>query len=417
MKDNVLYWLWLQECLGPNAKVKDLLGRYESPEAFYNAGEIFWNSENFTELVFDKLRSYTPAEFVERVEFCNEHKVYIITPDSEYYPKSLLEIENYPLALYVRGDYRILNDKKRIAVIGSRTPCVYGERAAVKIVSRLVENDYVIVSGGALGMDSIAHKTAVESGGKTILVMGCGHGYNYLPENSDLRRLVANNGALISEYPPLSSVTRSSFPERNRIISALSKGVVIVEAAEKSGTFNTATHAKKQKKDLFVLPGDIESGNFAGSNKLITDGAIPVFSGEDILVRYGEIIRSDEEDTEIEVEKNFNTFPDIAEDSAFTKKNSKYYREKKSKKTKKSSSKTKKNEVEVGFSEKKEKNSPEGISKNALIVYNIMSDGVCTLDEIKRESNLEISKVLVALTELEMFSLAESDGPNRYLLK
>ncbi len=414
MKDNLLYWLWLQECLGPNARVKELLGRYESPEAFYNAGEIFWNSENFSELVFDKLRSYTPCEFADRVEFCAEHKVHIITPDSEYYPEALLEIENYPLALYVRGDYRILNGKKIIAVIGSRTPCVYGERAAVKIVSRLVESDYVIVSGGALGIDSIAHKTAVESGGKTILVMGCGHGYNYLPENASLRKIVANNGALVTEYPPMSSVTRSSFPERNRIISALGKGVVIVEAAERSGTFNTATHAKKQKKDLFVLPGDIESGNFAGSNKLITDGAIPVFSGEDILIKYGDIVKEKESECE---EKDFNAFPSIGKDSEFSKKKSKYYREKKTLKEKCAPSKGEKAEEKDEKNEKKEKISLEGISKNALIVYNIMSDGVCTLDEIKRASELDISKVLVALTELEMFSLVESDGPNRYLLK
>jgi predicted Rossmann fold nucleotide-binding protein DprA/Smf involved in DNA uptake len=121
----------------------------------------------------------------------------------------------------------------------------------------------------------------MDSGGKTLLVMGCGHGNGYLPENSDLRKRVASNGALISEYPPFSPVTRSSFPERNRIISALSKGVVIVEAAERSGTISTANWALKQGRDLFVLPGDIESGNFTGSNKLITEGATAVFSGDD----------------------------------------------------------------------------------------------------------------------------------------
>lgn len=416
MENNLLYWLWLQEGLGASARVKGLLERYETPEAFYNAGEILWKSESPSELVYDRLRSCEPSEFADRVSFCREHNVHIITPDSDYYPESLLELENYPLALYVRGDYKILNTEKAIAVIGSRTPCVYGEKATVKIVSELVRQDYLIVSGGALGIDSISHKSAVESGGKTVLVMGCGHGSRYLPENAELRRLVANNGALVSEYPPKTPVTRSSFPERNRIISGMSKGVVIVEAADPSGTFNTARHALRQKRDLFVLPGDIESGNFAGSNKLITEGATPVFSGRDILLKYGEIFLDDQEEQSDTV-KNYKAFDKVDVDSEFSKKNSRYYRKKKAKEEGIEEENGTDSDITEKKSEKKEKISPEGISKNALIVYNIMSDGVCTLDDIKRESNLDISKVLVALTELEMFSLAESDGPNRYILK
>lgn len=415
MKGNILYWLWLQEGLGSSARVKKLLEHYETPEAFYNAGKIIWKSEVGSEIAYDRLRSNEPSEFAERVEFCSRHNVHIITPDSEFYPQSLLELENYPLALYVRGDYKILNSEKTVAVIGSRTPCVYGEKATEKIVADLVERDYLIVSGGALGIDSIAHMAAIANGGKTVLIMGCGHGNGYLPENSELRKLVAANGALVSEYPPKTPVSRSSFPERNRIISGISKGVVISEAADPSGTFNTAKHAKRQNKDLFVLPGDIESGNFAGSNRLISEGATPVFSGREILIKYGEIFDEDEE--KATSEKNYKAFDKINVDSEYTKKNSRYYRRKKSKEENTEAE----NGTGVEFAEekceKKEKISPEGISKNALIVYNIMSDGVCTLDEIKRESSLDISKVLVALTELEMLSVAESDGPNRYILK
>lgn len=413
MTDNLIYWLWMQECFGPGAKVKDLLSRYKDAKGFYLAGEKAWREEKLSPHTRGKLRRKKPDDHQKDIDFCLEHKIYILCPDDEYYPAKLLEIENYPLVLYVRGDYKVLNNDRTIAVIGSRTPCVYGEKAAEKIVSGLVENDYIIVSGGALGIDSVAHKSAITSGGKTVLVMGCGHGNGYLPENSDLRKLVSENGALISEYPPYNPVTQSSFPLRNRIISALSDGVVIVEAADPSGTFSTANHALEQNKDVFVLPGDIESGNFAGSNRLITEGAIPVFSSDDILLYCGSIDFAYKK----RAQKNGKAFDKIDVESDFSKKKVKRTVKKKTSKKEnieKTSSDTESVEENC---EKKEKNCPEGISKNAGIVYNIMSDDIGMVDDISRKSGLEIRQVLVALTELEMFDAIENDGPGKYKLK
>lgn len=413
MADNMLYWLWLQECLGSYNNVRYLLGKYGAPETLYGDRERVCKEEKLNATIRERIRKNKPEDFRERLEFCKKHKIHLITPDSEYYPSRLLETENYPLVLYVRGDYKILNEQKTIAVIGSRTPSVYGEKSAEKIVSALAVNDYIIVSGGALGIDSVAHRNALINAGKTVLVMGCGHGNGYLPENAALRKAVCQNGALVSEYPPYSPVTQGSFPRRNRIISGMSRGVVIVEAADRSGTFSTANHALEQGRDVFVLPGDIESGNFAGSNKLITDGANPIFSGEDILLYYRDI-------TEIKKQNKLKTgeaFQDITIASEYSKKSVKKVRRKKTSATE---SKSKSDDFREEFQQKtenKENFSPEGISKNALIVYNIMSDGICILDDIKRESGLDISKVLISLTELEMLSLAESDGPNKYRLK
>lgn len=413
MADKVLYWLWLQEGLGSYFAVSKLIEKYGDAENFYRQGEVAFKNERLNKIICERLNKNKPEDFAERLDFCNKHKIHLLTPDSEYYPSQLLEIENYPLVLYVRGDYKIFNDSKMIAVIGSRTPCVYGEKASVKIVKGLTDNGYVIVSGGALGIDSVAHKTALDNGGKTVLVMGCGHGNSYLPENSDLRKAVSFNGALVSEYPPYSPVTAGSFPRRNRIISGLSRGVVIVEAADPSGTFSTANHALEQGRDIFVLPGDIESGNFAGSNRLITEGANPVFSAEDILLYYRDIASSKKHSET----KNGAVFEKINVESEFSKTKVPKIRKKKSKQDKTDNENISVKEKSKQKIEKKEKISLEGISKNALIVYNIMSDGVVTLDEIKRESGLDISKVLVSLTELEMFSIAESDGPNTYRLK
>ena len=310
--DKRLYWLWLQYVLTPAGDTKPLLDVYGTAEDFYKAGESEWDK------YFDKKRSAyercklkTPEDFTETAEFCDKHNLHIVTPDSDYYPRNLFSIKNYPLALFVRGDYKCLNGEVTIAVIGSRTPCIYGENAAKNIVGTLSEKGALIVSGGALGIDSIAHKAAINHGGKTVLVMGCGHGYDYLKENADLRKNVTLHGACISEYPPFTPVTPETFPDRNRIISGMSKAVVIIEAADRSGTFNTANHAKKQGRELLVLPGDIDSGNFAGSNQLITEGAKPIFSGDNVLASLGYMTGSED----IVTEKSGKAFEHIDEKS------------------------------------------------------------------------------------------------------
>ena len=410
--DKRLYWLWLQYVIKPAGDTKALLEVYGTAENFYNCGEEEWKS--YFQSVHKKgpVARYAlkvPQDFSETVDFCDKHALNIITPDSDYYPKSLLDIENYPLVLFARGDYTCLNNDKAIAVIGSRIPCVYGENAAKNIVGTLSENGALIVSGGALGIDSIAHKAAIDHSGKTVLVMGCGHGYDYLKENADLRKSVTMQGACISEYAPFTPVSQNSFPDRNRIISGMSKAVVIVEAADKSGTFNTANHAKRQGRELLVLPGDIDSGNFAGSNRLITEGAKAIFSGENVLVSLGIEISNEE----AVAEKTGKTFEHINEKSPDGKKQ-------KSKPKKHRKIRHEENiqrEKNTQKSENIVKNLPSGISKNAEIVYNIMSDGTNELDDIKRQAQLEVREILVALTELEILGFAEAYAPGCYRIK
>lgn len=409
--DKRYYWLWLQYVIGPAAKTKKFIDTYGSAENFYQSGESEWESffGSNRKGAFKRAKEKSPEDFSETTEFCDKHSLKIITPDSEYYPKNLLEIENYPLVLFVRGDYKCLNAGVPFGVIGSRTPCDYGVDIAKKIVASLSENGSLIVSGGALGIDSVAHKAALKNGAKTVLVMGCGHGYDYLSENSELRKAVTKQGAVISEYPPFSAVTQGSFQKRNRIISGMSKAVVIIEAAEYSGTFSTANHAKKQGRELYVLPGDVTSGNFAGSNRLVREGAKAVFSGEDILVSCNLLDKP-------------KTFKGEKTGEAFVGINEKSHEGKsfKKKTKKKKPQKAEENKTEEKIQEKDEniiKNLPAGISKNAEIVYNIMSDGTNDLDEIKRKSQLDVRYVLAALTELEVFGFAENYSPGCYRIK
>lgn len=391
--DNKVFWVWFQKRIGFAGAYAEIIEYFGTPEAVYNATEAeLKDSEylNRRKSVREKLLDKDITEAQNTVELCNKHGIFIVTPDSKWFPEGLKHISNPPMVLYVRGDIECLNPVFPVAVIGSRTPCKYGEESARKIVTELVGSSAVIVSGGALGIDSVAHRSAIEGGGKTVLVMGCGHGDGYLPENSELRKSVYHNGALVSEYPPYTQVYPGSFPLRNRIISGLSRAVVIIEAAQYSGTFSTAKYAMKQSKPLFVLPGDIESGNFDGSNQLITEGATAIFSAKDILVSLG--LR--EKIKEVPKQKNYDAFSGVTVPSEFSKKT-------KSKKAKKNKAKEILSETEEK-SVQKVKNLPESISKNAEMVYNLMSDGKCTMDEIANSSELTPSKILAALTELEL---------------
>lgn len=408
---NEIYWLWLQQCVGYAKDITVALEYFQTAKAIYQADDKE-RKQVFSSIVCKKMRETDLSKAEELFNFCTEHSIHIITPDSEFYPKKLLSIKDYPLVLYVRGDKTCLNKDFSLAVIGSRTPSAYGEEVATDIVAALTQKDVLIVSGGALGIDSVAHTACLEQGGKTVLVMGCGHGTPYLSENSALRKRVAYHGALVSEYPPYYPVGKGTFPQRNRIISGMSDGLAIIEAAERSGTFSTANHAKRQGRKLFVLPGDVKSGNFAGSNRLITEGATPVFSGRDIISAYGMTLPKEN----IREDKTGTPFQNIEVPGAFSqkRKRSSAKKTKNQKVTEKAQDKNQeKDEKNLQIS----KNPPEGVSKNAEIVYNVMSEGVCELDMITKESQLEIRHVLVALTELEMSGAVSMDGPNTYKIK
>ncbi len=407
-KQNILMWLWLQKCVGTAYDFRSVLSHFGSVQALYEADEqaidevqCLKRRTGIKERLNDK--NLKPCE--EIFDLCQKHRIDILTPDCEQYPKRLLDIKNYPAVLFVRGDVSALNSENCFSVIGSRTPCLYGEEVAENIVEGLVKDaDAVIVSGGAIGIDSVAHKAALKSGGRTVLVMGCGFGTNYLPQNSDLRKAVAGSGALVSEYPPYSLVGANTFPERNRIVSGLSKAVVIIEAASYSGTFSTARHAIKQGRELFVLPGDVKSGNFEGSNQLLSEGAKPVFSHENILEFYSDSKKR----RHGLLLKDGKAFENVGIASAEGIR----VRSKK----KKSRSETAREEKTEKIKENITKNLPEGISKNADIVYNIMSEGFLSLDEIALRSGIETRKVLAALTELQLEGIVRNDGPCRYEL-
>ena len=200
------------------------------------------------------------------------------------YPFLLKNIPDPPKELFVLGDGDILSAKRVIAVVGTRKMTRYGQEITTKLTKELVEAGFVIVSGMALGVDGVAHQTAIDSGGKTIAVLGAGVDIIYPAQHRDLYNgILAHGGAIVSEVPPGKFVSREQFPARNRIISGLSQAVLVTEGAIKSGGLITVRMALEQGREVFAVPGPINSPMAEGTNYLIKQGARLVTDVDDIL--------------------------------------------------------------------------------------------------------------------------------------
>ncbi|MBI2028947.1 DNA-protecting protein DprA [Candidatus Gottesmanbacteria bacterium] len=208
-----------------------------------------------------------------------------VSLEDKIYPPLLKEIQSPPKRLYINTkiDINKLFKTKAIAVIGTRNITAYGRQVTQKITKELVKRGFIIVSGLARGIDYIAHQTALKEGGLTIAVLGCGLDRIYPAEHARLAAEIIKNGALVTEFPLHTQITRQNFPIRNRIISGLSQGVVICEAAEKSGTMITASFAADQGREVFAIPGPITSPTSSGVSALLKKGAKLVTNVDDIL--------------------------------------------------------------------------------------------------------------------------------------
>jgi len=203
--------------------------------------------------------------------------------DDPAYPALLREISDPPLILYGRGDLQALT-QGAIAVVGARAATVYGQKIAAGMAAGLAAAGFTVVSGGALGIDSAAHQGALGvTGGRTVAVLGCGLDIAYPPQNGKLFAAIARNGLLLSEYPPDTPPEPFRFPARNRIISGISSGCVVIEAARRSGSLITAELALEQGREVFAVPGRVDTGKSEGCHRLIQEGAKLVHRVEDIL--------------------------------------------------------------------------------------------------------------------------------------
>lgn len=399
--DNILYWLWLQGTIFKNAgaKANHILSIFGSLREFYEAGYDEWRLLGiFTENELKKMKNTSLDYSMRILDKCKKLGYNVLTPEDEKYPSRLLSIYDYPCALYVWGDMGNIDDEVCIAMVGTRRASPYGVEVAYNLSMGLAKAGAIVISGAALGIDTKAHEGTIAAGGRTIAVLGCGINANYLNENKELRRVISKNGAVISEYPPDTEVRAFHFPIRNRIISGLSLGTVVVEARRKSGALITATIAAEQGRDVFAVPGSIMSEYSDGANKLLSDGAKPVSSAVDILEEYTHL------------------YPhkiDMLKAEAFSNISPKVIREdKREDKTLETQPPTKIRQEKSAKPEKKQP--PDNLSQNARKVYSVIDFEPIHVDDIQRIVSLKTYVVLQSLTELELSGLIIPLSGRRY---
>ena len=283
------YWVWLSLCIKPGAQASDFILRefnYDA-SAIYNADEkAYRRIGNLDESVIESLLNKDLSEANEIIDYCRLNNFGILTYDSQYYPSRLRRIERAPILLYYCGKLIDIDDNVGIAAVGTRRFTDYGRREAYKICRDLASGGAIIVSGMARGIDSICHRAALDAKAPTIAVLGSGINKIYPPENEDLYNEIKKTGTIISEFRPFADPIGSNFPIRNRIISGLSLGTLVVEADLKSGAMITARYALKQGRDIYAVPGKIGDQNSLGTNQLIQNGAKMVQGAMDILTEY-----------------------------------------------------------------------------------------------------------------------------------
>lgn len=286
----LLYWLWLAQCNEVKDGVKAALVRqFEDPERLFFAEKqeiLDAEIEGLTGEHLDILLRHDLSAAEETLSDCAKAGLQVLTYDSPLYPRRLKAIYDPPIVLYYRGTLPDFDKLPTIGVVGTRHPSVYGRQAAKRLGGEIAAAGGLVVSGLAEGIDGAAMEAALSAGFPAVGVLGCGADVVYPRKHKALFQETERLGCILSEYAPGSPPLGWHFPRRNRIISGLSCGVVVVEAPERSGSLLTAKHALEQGRDVFVVPGNVDMESFRGSNRLLRNGAIAVSSGRDVMEEY-----------------------------------------------------------------------------------------------------------------------------------
>ncbi|MBQ3816662.1 MAG: DNA-processing protein DprA, partial [Clostridia bacterium] len=355
-------------------KTEKVFKVFSNPENVYKADYNTLKKSNIFSAGELERISTIRLEYAESVlKKCKEFGYSMIGYGDKGYPECIKNIPNPPIVLYYRGVFPDFDNNPVICIVGPRRISDFGKRAAYALGMRLSRAGFIVVSGGAVGGDYYAHSGALKYGGKTVLFMGCGLNVNYPPQSHRLRESVAKSGCVISEYPPFTPAFGKNFPIRNRLMSGMALGTIVVEGPTRSGAIITAKHACEQGRDVFVIPGSKEDPHYTASNELLREGAKPLINTLDIFNEY------------------ILNFPDkINIERAFEKKENKE-------------------------SKKKKKISDIALSKEAKILYNHL-DSKEFYPESFSDLGLSGGDILSALTELEICGVIKSQPGGKYIL-
>jgi len=289
LNDDIRYWLALRRAPDTgDVNIRRLVEHFGSPQEVFLADRAALSAAGITnknriETLATFFKSFSDWEAIDdELGKVSRMGARIISLLNDDYPELLKNIANPPVVLYVKGTLQ-KDDVQAVAVVGSRLATNYGLQQAEKLSCSLAQKGLTIVSGLASGIDSAAHKATIRAGGRTIAVLGCGLDVIYPPKNSALYFDIAASGAVISEFQLGTSPERGNFPRRNRLISGLSLGTIVVEAAARSGSLITASYALEQGREVFAVPGSVNAPTSKGTNKLLKQGARLVEDADDII--------------------------------------------------------------------------------------------------------------------------------------
>lgn len=332
-----------------------LLERFGEPERIFEAtGRDLMSVEGVGETIASEMRSVSEDQVDAELAEADKHKARIIPWGDGTYPRNLLRIPDPPLVLYVRGELKSTDDLA-IAMVGTRHASFYGRKQARRLAAGLASYGFTIVSGLARGIDTECHEGALSVAGRTIAVLGTGLGVIYPPENAELYMKIVQSGAAVSEFPMMFQAMPGQFPRRNRVISGLSLGVIVVEAGVTSGALITARHAVEQNREVFAVPGMVDAPGSQGCHRLIRDGACLVESPADVLEQLGPLAAP----------------------------------------------------VETADAGQVTRPQALGLNDREKQVYSRLEGSPCTVDELAEETGLSVSELSSTLTVLEMRRLVK----------
>ncbi len=288
LNEQTLYWIWLARACGVASKsFVRIIERFLEPFDVYSLDENeIEHIEGIGERLKAKLCDKSLEESYSVVSFCKKNKIDIITYGDKKYPSRLRQLEDPPAVLFCKGKLPDFNSRLSLAVVGTRKMSEYGKASAYKIAYEMAAANAIVVSGMALGIDGVASGGAIAAGGETVAVLGCGIDVVYPKQHRELYEKIVKTGAVISEYMPSTSPEKYNFPVRNRIISGLCQGTLVVEGDRRSGALITAKNAIAQGREVFALPGKVDESNSEGPNELIRDGAYVALCSDDIIEHY-----------------------------------------------------------------------------------------------------------------------------------
>lgn len=387
------FWIWLSNALGAGSpRINDIVACFETAEHFYAEKKTgFRHVEFLTASEKQKLIDASLSDALRLKERTLDKGYRILTPDQKEYPNRLRNIYAMPAVLYIDGTLAGLDDNVAITLVGARKCSDYGRTVAADLGRGLARMGAVVITGMARGIDGAAHEAALLAGGSTVAVLGCGLDIVYPPEHMTLRRETPKRGAVISEFPLGAKPEGFHFPIRNRLMSALSLGVVVVEGELSSGSLITANYALEQGKDVFAVPGSVLSGLSKGPFRLLQAGAIPVSCAGDILEEYRYRYAA-KIDWRVPVEQNKREKPSAE-------------------------SRPKKADLaQPVVPIRKKRDLPPECDENIREIYEVLSEIPINADEIAARTQKNPAEVLTALSELEIMGYISANAGKRFCI-